>query len=240
MVAIVVVLLLAVKAIVARDLTFGQWLAFALWFGMRPSIFASLGGPPRDGSAKLAAAGLRNLVAGALFLVTARLVVLAFPPVIARWCATPLLLVGLSLILHFGFLNLVTSFWRTRGVAAERLFRDPLHATSLADFWSHRWNLGFAEMTALMIHRPLRGLAGRKVALMASFLVSGLLHELAISVPVRGGYGLPTLYFVIQGALVASGIRSRPVMFFGLIAPLLLVFHLPFLRGVIWPLVGLR
>jgi hypothetical protein len=224
----------------SQPLSFAQWLAFAFWFGMRPSIFASLGKAPREGSAKLAAGGLRGVVAGSLLLAVARLIALSCPPFLARLIATPLLLVGLSLILHFGILNLLASFWRTRGVPAERLFHDPLHATSPADFWSHRWNLGFAEMTAVAVHRPFRRLAGRKLALITSFLVSGILHELAISVPVRAGYGLPTLYFALQGLLVASGIRSRPLLFLGLIAPLPLVFHLPFLRAVIWPLAGIR
>lgn len=244
MVAIVMTLLLAMKAIVvstmAIRLTFRQWIAFTLWPGMRPSIFTSLGLPPRDGARRLAAEGLVRCAAGALFLLLARALALSLPPAAARLYATPFLLVGLSLVLHFGLLNLLASWWRTRGVAAERLFRDPLHATSLADFWSRRWNLGFTEMTAVVIHRPIRKLAGGNVAILMSFLASGLLHEMAISVPARGGYGLPTLYFALQGILVLRDTKSRALMFLALIAPILLVFHLPFLRTVIWPLVGIR
>ena len=143
-------------------------------------------------------------------------------------------------MLHFGLLNLFAAWLRTRGVPAERLFRDPLHATSLADFWSRRWNLAFTEMTVVAIHRPIRKVAGPQVAIFASFVASGLFHELAISVPSRGGYGLPTLYFVLHGLLVMRKTKSRVVMFIALIAPILLVFHLPFLRTVIWPLAGIR
>jgi alginate O-acetyltransferase complex protein AlgI len=78
-----------------------------------------------------------------------------------------------------------------------------------------------------------------------SFLASGLLHELAISVPVRAGYGLPTAYFVLQGALVVleKRIRREPGRLwtlFWLVAPLPMLFHAPFLRGIVWPLAGLK
>lgn len=60
---------------------------------------------------------------------------------------------------------------------------------------------------------------------MAGFALSGLLHEMAISVPVRAGFGLPLLYFLMHGALV--------------LAPLPIHFHRPFLAGLIWPLIGI-
>ena len=95
---------------------------------------------------------------------------------------------------------------------------------------------------------------GKPPALVVAFLFSGLLHELAISLPVRAGFGLPLLYFAIHGALmlVERGLEraDRPVYrraavgrawtAFWLVAPLPILFHRPFLRGVVWPILGVR
>jgi alginate O-acetyltransferase complex protein AlgI len=109
-------------------------------------------------------------------------------------------------------------------------------------------------MTALGIYRPLSGRLGRKTALVAAFLASGLLHELAISVPVLAGFGLPLLYFLLHGTLVLAerGLEwaGRAVPTWGwwahvwvlgwLALPVPILFHAPFLRGVVWPLIGLE
>jgi alginate O-acetyltransferase complex protein AlgI len=162
-----------------------------------------------------------------------------------------LLLPGLSLILHFGLCNLLAGIWRLRGIPCDALFRAPLRSQNLAEFWGRRWNLAFSEMTAIAVYRPLAGRLGRGPALLAGFILSGLLHELAISVPVRAGFGLPLLYFLIHGALVLfergladagralSGWTGRVWALFWLAAPLPLLFHRPFLSGVVWPLIGI-
>jgi hypothetical protein len=243
MVAIIAALLLGMKAIVAvesESLTLRQWLAFACWFGMRPGVFAT-----RTPPARIANHGARNIAIGAALLALARLAVLALPGDAARVVATPLLFAGLGLCIHFGAFALLGAFWRRRGVPVDPLFRSPLRAASLDDFWSRRWNLGFVQMMATGIHRPLRARIGASGALLVSFGVSGALHELAISVPARGGYGLPTLYFVLHGALVLAERRglvrpSRALTMVALILPLPLLFPPPFLRAVLWPIIGLR
>lgn len=63
----------------------------------------------------------------------------------------------------------------------------------------------FAECTAL----------GAGTASLIVFLVSGLIHDLVISLPARAGYGLPTIYFALQGAGVAIE-HSGPGARFGL------------------------
>jgi alginate O-acetyltransferase complex protein AlgI len=95
-------------------------------------------------------------------------------------------------------------------------------------------------MTSLAVHRPLRARLGERGAHLAAFVVSGVLHEVAISLPVRAGYGLPTLYFALQGLLAwhAGGRLPRVVGLLGIVLPLPLVFHPWFVSGVLVPLLG--
>ena len=124
----------------------------------------------------------------------------------------------------------------------------PHRSRSLTEFWGRRWNLAFSEMTALAIYRPFRDRLGAATAVLASFAFSGLLHEAAISVPVRAGYGGPFAYFLLHGVLVLAekrlalerwGVWNRAWTAAWLILPLPILFHPPFLRAVAWPLVGI-
>ena len=150
--------------------------------------------------------------------------------------------------------NLLAGLWRRIGGDCHALFRAPLRSTSLTEFWGRRWNLAFSEMTALTVYRPLRRLTGNRLASIVAFLFSGVLHELAISLPVRQGYGLPTLYFVLHAIAMqienvladcgkpinSSRLAGRCWTAVWLVLPLPLLFHVPFLRGCLWPLLGLN
>jgi hypothetical protein len=156
--------------------------------------------------------------------------------------ATVVLLPALSLTLHFGVFGVLAGLWRCAGASTARLFRNPLRSRSLAEFWSERWNLAFSEMTAVAVYRPVAAGLGRNAGLLAAFVASGLAHEAAISLPVRAGYGLPLLYFVLHGVLVLVEQRWDPPLAWArlwtlgtLALPLPLLFHPPFLRGIVWP-----
>ncbi|HKR62129.1 MAG TPA: membrane bound O-acyl transferase family-domain-containing protein [Thermoanaerobaculia bacterium] len=241
MVIVIAVTFIAMKTItlaVARvSLAPVSLLEFFGWPGMRPALFERKRVVDRAGARALALHGLACLALGAALFAIARAI--AYP----LW-STILALPALSLMLHFGVFDLLAAIYRLRGVPVAKLFRAPLFARSLSEFWSRRWNIGFSEMVATVVHRPLRPVIGENGALLASFLLSGVLHELAISVPVNAGYGLPTLYFLLHGALVAIERKvGRPLgrvwTLFWLAAPMPLVFHPPFVHGIIWPLLGL-
>jgi alginate O-acetyltransferase complex protein AlgI len=83
----------------------------------------------------------------------------------------------------------------------------------------------------------------------AGFLVSGLVHELVISVPAGGGFGGPTLFFAAQGVAMSiersmigraiglgRGWRGWVFAAAVVVAPACILFHAPFVRKVIGPM----
>ncbi len=173
--------------------------------------------------------------------------------IIARTISEQLLrgwigMLGLILLLHFGGFQLLSLFWRTIGIDAAPIMSAPLRSTSLGEFWGRRWNLGFSELAHTLIFQPLHRAWGPAATGFFVFVVSGLIHDLVISVPARGGYGLPTMYFLIQGGGVFLE-RSRLGKKLGLrhnfrgwlftaaftAGPAFWLFHPPFIRHVILP-----
>jgi hypothetical protein len=117
-------------------------------------------------------------------------------PLLRGWCG----LAALVVLVHFGVFHLCALIWQSAGVDARPLMNSPIKSTSLSEFWGLRWNSAFNRLVYDELFRPLYPLMGTPRATMMVFLASGLIHELVISVPARGGYGLPTIYFLIQGA----------------------------------------
>jgi membrane bound O-acyltransferase family protein len=158
-------------------------------------------------------------------------------------------MIGLIFVLHFGTFHLLSLVWRSRGVEAMPLMRNPLRSISLGEFWGRRWNTAFHALAARLVFRPLQNVVGTRAASLLVFLTSGLIHELVISVPARGGYGLPTGYFLLQGAGVAvehtrwgrevglgRGPRGRLFTIVVAAGPAFWLFPPPFIHHVIVPM----
>jgi alginate O-acetyltransferase complex protein AlgI len=135
------------------------------------------------------------------------------------------------------------------GVNVSELFQSPYKSRSLKEFWGKRWNIAFSEMTALISYRPLKTRVGIKKALIISFLLSGLLHEIAISLPVMAGFGLPMIYFVIHASamhleghfifiqrIAQHRFLSHIWVMSWLLLPMPLLFHHEFIQQVLVPL----
>jgi predicted DCC family thiol-disulfide oxidoreductase YuxK len=149
-------------------------------------------------------AAVLKTAAGALLVWRVAPVVATSNALLAGWIA----MIGATFILHFGTFHVLSLCWRRLGVDAMPVMRNPLRATSLGEFWGRRWNTAFHELASRFTFTPMRQRWGVTAATLGTFVASGLIHELVISVPAGVGYGLPTGYFVIQGLGVA-GERTR-------------------------------
>lgn len=188
-------------------------------------------------------AGARLVVGAGILFGGARFVPSGWPYLIG-WVG----MIGMVLILHFGLFHLVSCGWRSLGVDARPLMSSPLASASAAEFWGVRWNSAFRDLTYRFMFRPLATRKGSNAALLLSFLASGLVHEIVISLPAGGGYGGPTLFFLIQAAAIQFE-RSRTGVAIGLgggwrgwlyvklvlAAPAYLLFHLPFVLKIVVP-----
>ncbi|WP_437185906.1 wax synthase family protein [Planctomicrobium sp. SH668] len=166
-----------------------------------------------------------------------------------HWYLTGCLeMIGLLFFFHFGLFHLLSCFWRRIGLNAKPIMNAPILAQGVGEFWGTRWNLAFRDLTYTYLFKPLNRIYSPSTALLVGFLISGLIHEIVISVPARSGYGLPTLYFLIQGAgiLIAKtsagrywklsqGFSGRLCCFCIVAVPSALLFHPPFLKNVIVP-----
>ena len=144
--------------------------------------------------------------------------------------------------------QIVALLWQSLGVKAKAIMSAPLRSTSLGEFWGKRWNLGFRQLSHELIFRPLHRRLSTGVAGFLVFVLSGLIQDLVISLPARGGYGLPTIYFLIQGSGMTiehsrlgerlglrQGVRGWCFMMVFLTAPVFWLFHPWFVLRVILP-----
>lgn len=227
MVVICAALLICMKGLVLAEwggrLTWSRRFIFTfLWFGMDPIPFAAK---------KRRLTWKKDALIGVICFLVGIILSVGIAHLVADLEANLVLImfVPLSIAFHYGVLRLLAAFWRMQGIAVRPLFRNPLVSRGLADFWAKRWNLSFSQMMARAVQRPLRERVGRRPALFAVFLVSGLLHELAITVPVQSGYGLPTLYFVVHGLVVLLEKETWPLWLSRALSLILVTAPMPFL-----------
>jgi len=173
----------------------------------------------------------------------------AFPlserPYVVGWIG----MIGTVLTLHFGFFHLMSCAWRRIGVDAAPLMDWPLSSASVSEFWGRRWNTAFRDLTYRFLFRPLAFRVGAPGALFGGFLFSGVVHDAVISLPARGGYGGPTLFFSFQAGAIflersafgrraglGRGAKGRAFTLAVLLIPLYWLFHPPFVERVIVPM----
>lgn len=232
-------LFFAGKAAMLRGADLRGWRLFAftcLWPGMDPAPFRVPQAAVRPGIPHRAtlAGPLINVLFGAvlLWLVTRHLP----QPLAAGWVG----MIGLIFLLHFGVFGLLAWAWNALGIPVVPIMRCPVAATSLGEFWGRRWNLAFRDLAHRLVFTPVCRQFGHAAALWVSFIASCLAHELVISVPAGAGYGLPSVYFLLQAlgiTLERRGLRGRHWFFTHAFTalPACIAFHPPFVERVMTP-----
>jgi alginate O-acetyltransferase complex protein AlgI len=165
-------------------------------------------------------------------------------PLLAGWIG----MVGMVLLLHFGLFHLLSAGWRALRVDAPPIMNAPLRSTSVSEFWGQRWNAAFNDLALRLVFRPAVRRLGSAGATLLAFLVSGLIHELVISLPAGAGFGLPSGYFLLQGLGVLTersalgqrlglrtGVRGWIFTMIVVAGPVFWLFHPPFVNKVILP-----
>jgi len=220
-------------------------LAYLLaWPGLDANRFLDPQCRPNEPAIREWISAVFQLVLGAAIFWNAQYSFFAASPILLGWAG----MVGVVLILHFGIFKLMSCAWRMVGVDARPLMVAPLAATSITEFWGKRWNTAFRDFAHEMLFHPLARRCGVSKALFLTFVFSGLIHDVVISLPAGAGYGGPAAFFVIQ--LVAMAIeRSRLGRELGLgrgrhgwlftatvlIVPAALLFHAYFIHAVVIP-----
>lgn len=206
------------------------------WPGLDATPFAEVPKATIEDQKRFAGGVTRAIIGGFGFLLVA-----AFSPSLGDPLAGWLAIFALLTCVHLGFSDALTEFTRALGWKAMPLFESPWRSQSLSNFWSQRWNRPFVELNKILFLPWLVRRFGMKLAIFCIFLISGLLHEMAISYPAQAGFGLPLLYFGFQGLMVLLE-RKLPVkgpLWVALIVlgPVPLLFHGWFRSELILPFV---
>jgi hypothetical protein len=219
------------------------WTYLLAWPGMNAREFFNTR-PVRPVDTKEWFAGSVKLITGAIILWALVRAVPSEHDLFRGWVG----MLGLILILHFGLFQLLSLVFRNAGIDAAPLMNEPLKARSVAEFWNKRWNTAFNQLANRLTFRKVVGKIGVTAAVLLTFAVSGLVHDLVISIPAGGGYGLPTVYFLIQGIAVVverssvgraiglgHGVLGRAFAIAVTAVPAFWLFHSMFVRNVILP-----
>lgn len=107
------------------------------------------------------------------------------------------------------------------GVELEPQFDEPYLATSLQDFWGRRWNLMVSNILRPTVYDPVRSFSKTLVgneraavpAVVATFVASGLMHELVFyNIGRVKPDGEVLCFFVLHGVALAVEIVAKRVV----------------------------
>lgn len=198
------VLVVLVAKIASLRAAGGRGLAGSVSFLSAPCLcITSWEKRERVGQADLAQIVLRALLQLSVLAAVYRYVT----PEIRRfpwWLQSYLAIPGFWLLLE-AIGGLCQFLWLPSGRLVPAVNNRPWLAASLTDFWGRRWNRVIGDWLRQVVFMPLR--RRPRPAMAATFLVSGVLHELLVSLPLqivygRNVWGWMIAYFLVQYAAI--------------------------------------
>lgn len=104
----------------------------------------------------------------------------------------------------------LVALWRLAGGRAIDVYRDPILATTPADFW-RRYNRVVGKFLFENVARPVGGFRRPALATMAAFAFSAALHEYVFGIAIGEVQGYQTVFFLVHGVAVVATQRVDPV-----------------------------
>ncbi|KAF8409653.1 hypothetical protein HHK36_005731 [Tetracentron sinense] len=104
------------------------------------------------------------------------------------------------------------------GIELEPQFEEPYLSTSLQDFWGKRWNLMVTSILRPTVYNPIRSMSARLLgsewalmaAMVGTFMVSGLMHELMFFYLTRATPSWEVMwFFVLHGICTALEVLMK-------------------------------
>ena len=153
-----------------------------LWIGMDPSPF--LDGLKKDfkWDSTYLFSGILNILLGFCLIFSTNYI----PN--HQWLLTGWVgCIGMIFLLHFGVLKLNAWFLRILGFDVHPIMKLPVATQKISEFWGGHWNKAFNQLVHPFVYTPIKKKFSHKTALLFTFLASGLVHELVISLPAKAG-----------------------------------------------------
>jgi hypothetical protein len=137
------------------------------------------------------------------------------------WWVNHLIVVGAFVVIMQSFGQVLYGKWRLRGFRVTPLVDNILLSRTPADFW-RRWSWPMHLWLYRYVYKPAGGKRHFVRAVLAVFLVSGLLHELLVYSAIGRVTGHQTMYFMISGLGVLASPALDRLGQFGLIGQILM------------------
>lgn len=172
--------------------------AMSFAFGGIYSAIRDRGKPDVKGGMKYLFSGVSQIAFGMLMI----LLNTYFRTPEWSWPISTILKLGCFYWFGSGLTDLNFGLCRFLGREVSPVYREPIRAISPEDLWSNRINLYMRQYLIRFIFLPLGGTKRPNLAIMITFLVSGIIHEYQFDVASSAVRGYVLAFFAANGLAV--------------------------------------